>query len=52
MQESALLEGALRHVRESSKGYEAQLVGLSRSSATQTCARIADQGMRCDVTAP
>lgn len=52
MQESALLDGALRHVRESSKGYEAQLVGLSQTSATQTCARIADQGLRCDVTAP
>lgn len=52
MQESALLKGALRHVRESSKGYEAQLVGLSQNSANQTCARIANQGMRCDVTSP
>ena len=52
MQESALLDGGLRHIRESSKGYEATLVGLSRASASQTCARVADQGMRCDVTAP
>ncbi|WBU61938.1 D-alanyl-D-alanine carboxypeptidase family protein [Paracoccus albus] len=52
MQESELLDGALRHVRESSKGYEATLVGLSQSAASKTCQRVAAQGQRCDVTSP
>ncbi|WP_434802252.1 D-alanyl-D-alanine carboxypeptidase family protein [Paracoccus sediminicola] len=52
MQESALLEGSLRHVRESSKGYEATLVGLSQADASKTCASLSEQQLRCDVTAP
>ncbi|SDE51663.1 D-alanyl-D-alanine carboxypeptidase [Paracoccus isoporae] len=52
MQESARLQNALRHVRESSKGYEATLVGLSKVDASATCASLSSQQMRCDVTAP
>ena len=52
MQENAQLDGALRHIRESSKGYEATFVGLSKSAASKTCASLSDQGQRCDVTAP
>ncbi|MFV0293913.1 MAG: D-alanyl-D-alanine carboxypeptidase family protein [Paracoccus sp. (in: a-proteobacteria)] len=52
MQESALVGNGLRHVRESSKGYEATLVGLSQSAATSTCARLSEQNLRCDVTRP
>ncbi|MDO5606811.1 MAG: hypothetical protein Q4G25_16805, partial [Paracoccus sp. (in: a-proteobacteria)] len=51
-QENALLQNALRHIRESSHGYEATLVGLSRSGAARTCERLAAQSLRCDVTAP
>ncbi|NHF71948.1 D-alanyl-D-alanine carboxypeptidase [Paracoccus sp. 12-3] len=52
MQENAQLDGALRHIRESSKGYEATFVGLSKSAASKTCASLSEQGLRCDVTAP
>ena len=52
MQENAQLDGALRHIRESSKGFEATFVGLSKSAASKTCASLSAQGDRCDVTAP
>ncbi|WP_298945907.1 D-alanyl-D-alanine carboxypeptidase family protein [uncultured Paracoccus sp.] len=52
MQENAQLDGALRHIRESSKGFEATFVGLSKSAAAKTCASLSAQGERCDVTAP
>jgi len=52
MQEAELLSGALRHVRESSKGYEATFVGLSKGAASKTCAHVSAQKLRCDVTAP
>ncbi|MFV0410459.1 MAG: D-alanyl-D-alanine carboxypeptidase family protein [Paracoccus sp. (in: a-proteobacteria)] len=52
MQESALVDDGLRHIRESSKGYEATLVGLSQTAATKTCAKLSAQNMRCDVTRP
>ncbi|WP_434803132.1 D-alanyl-D-alanine carboxypeptidase family protein [Paracoccus aerodenitrificans] len=52
MQENELLQDGLRHIRESSKGYEATLVGLSQSDATGTCAKLAQQNYRCDVTSP
>lgn len=52
MQENAQLDGALRHIRESSKGFEATFVGLSKSAASKTCTSLSAQGERCDVTAP
>lgn len=52
MQENAQLDSALRHIRESSKGYEATFVGLSKSAASKTCASLSEQNERCDVTAP
>ncbi|TXB68817.1 D-alanyl-D-alanine carboxypeptidase [Paracoccus aurantiacus] len=52
MQESDALDGALRHIRESSKGYEATFVGLSQSAAAKACANLSAQDQRCDVTAP
>ncbi|WBU54807.1 D-alanyl-D-alanine carboxypeptidase [Paracoccus sp. SCSIO 75233] len=52
MQESELLDGALRNIRESSSGFEATLVGLSQSDAQKTCGRVAKQSLRCDLMAP
>lgn len=52
LQAGGYLDGALRQIQESSKGYEATLIGLSQKSAKQTCMRVDTQGLRCDVISP
>ena len=51
-QESEALSKTLRHIRESSKGYEATFVGLTSGQAARTCAVLTGQGADCLAKAP
>lgn len=52
IQESNVLEGALRRVGHSKRGWEANFVGMSRSTAELACERLAARQQRCRVLTP
>lgn len=52
LSEMATLDGALRKVRESSKGYDAHFVGLSRESADLACRRLQARNVQCFMVEP
>ncbi|WP_417249796.1 serine hydrolase [Celeribacter sp.] len=52
LSETAMLDGALRKVVKSNRGYQANFLGLTEDLASMTCRRLSARGVDCDPIGP
>jgi len=52
LNEMSTLDGSLRRVNESSRGYDANFMGLTRDGAELACARLQARGTTCFMIGP
>jgi len=52
LQEATTLDGALRKVTDSSRGFEARFVGMTKTDAALACEKLAARSQACAVVAP
>lgn len=52
LNEMSTLDGSLRRVNQSSRGFDANFMGLSRDGAERACARLQARGTTCFMIGP
>jgi D-alanyl-D-alanine carboxypeptidase len=52
LNEMSTLDGALRRVRQSPQGFDANFMGLTRDSAELACTRLQARGTSCFMIGP